>query len=470
MEKIVQYPFEVPPITSVIQRRLFTETIDALIEQNDIRLETEDSERLSELVAALAPALATPRAQTRFREQLLSFAGMLSFDEVDAVDFIALSFIRVFYHDVYEQIPAWKTVLQSGKIPLGLIESSDLSDAEWHEKIRPFVNRDDDALLVRAILSSLFPGIRAPGLLFFRDHRLALSNDFYFQRYFILGIAEDDIEDRLVSGAISRIIQGELEHPDVANYAEVLDAGDTQLSALALEKGEKFRSGQTAGSPELVRFLLSRLEARQDEDEWFASPTRALWRWLESEVFLALGHGNFTTAELQEAMSPEDLLSFIVRSIANHRVPDEEVRSALGDLNDLFLDLLANKLIPSIDSGINLPHLVDVCWWLSNGDRGDETVSGIGSNIVETFEAQDLERVIVGFVAQENFGSSDGLSPELVFREAALLRLFDLSAIRQIAERLPADRQLTQINVEDLSAENRRQFARAHVVAAEVPT
>lgn len=248
MEKIVQYPFEVPPIAEVIQRRLFTETINAFIDQNGVVVGDSDIQRLSELVAVLAPTLATARAHTRFREQLLTFAGMLSFPEIDAIDYIALSFIRVFYHDVYDKLSAWKSELQSGKTAFGFLESGDLSDADWEEKIRPLVNHSGDVLLVKVVLSSLFPGIVAPRLLYYREHPRALANDLYFQRYFILGIAEDDVEDRIVSHAIGRIIDGDLNQIDVLNYTLIIDGGDKQRAALALEKGEQFRRSRSMGS------------------------------------------------------------------------------------------------------------------------------------------------------------------------------------------------------------------------------
>lgn len=466
MEKIVQYPFEVPPIAGVVQRRLFTKTIDDLIKQNDISLDTLDSERLSELVSVLAPALITPRAQTRFREQLLSFAGMLSFDEIDSVDYVALSFVRVFYHDVYEQLPAWKGALQSGTIPLGFLDSSDLSDDDWYKLIRPLVNRDDDALLAKALLSSLFPGIQAPGLLMFREHPLALSNDLYFERYFILGIAEDDVEDRLISNAVIRIIQGDLEQGDVSVFAAIIDSTDAQRAALALEKGHQFRGGETGGSPALVRFLLDRLAARPEEDDYFASPKRALRRWLDAELLIALKSENLTIIDLQGIMSSKELLSFIVRSIVNRRIPDSDTRTTFGGLEAYLTAILESNLISALDSGINLPQLVDVCWWLRNGEDDSETLVPIGSKIVETLSENELERVIIGFVNQENWVGSDGLSPELGFQNAPLRRLFNAAALRQIAAKLPANRQLAEIDTEDVSSQNKRDFALASLAAA----
>ncbi|WP_216638148.1 P-loop NTPase fold protein, partial [Mycobacterium sp. 1423905.2] len=51
MEKIVQYPFEVPPIAGIIQRRLLTDTITELIEKLDIRLNSMHADRFSDYIA-----------------------------------------------------------------------------------------------------------------------------------------------------------------------------------------------------------------------------------------------------------------------------------------------------------------------------------------------------------------------------------------------------------------------------------
>jgi predicted KAP-like P-loop ATPase len=139
MEKIVQYPFEVPPIAPVIQRRLLSDAIIKFIDVHKIDLKEPQAERFSAFIGVLAPAFVTPRAQNRFGEQLLSFGGMLDFEEIDVVDFVTLSFLRVFYHDIYDRIPAWKSALQSGKDLLGYFDTSEISDEEWTKRIRKLV-------------------------------------------------------------------------------------------------------------------------------------------------------------------------------------------------------------------------------------------------------------------------------------------------------------------------------------------
>ncbi|CDQ45519.1 KAP family P-loop NTPase fold protein [Mycolicibacterium neoaurum] len=462
MEKIVQYPFEVPPLAAVVQRRLLTETIDELIARHGITLDAQAADRLSELVAVIAPALLTPRAQSRFREQVLAFAEMLSFAEVDAIDYVALSFIRVFHHEVYEQIAGWKVALQSGKVPLGFLDSSELSHEDWHNRIRPLVETENDVSLIMAILSGLFPGIQSQGLIFYRDHPLALSNDLYFQRYFIMGIADDDVEDRIIANAITRIVDNDVDQSDVIRFAEIIDGDDLDLAALALEKGAKFRGSHSSGSPKLVEFLIDRHNANSDGQEGFASPLRALRRWLDSEIMLALTESALTVDRLKSIMAAPDILLFATRSIASNRLSSRSPENVVADLGVYFLDILENELLSALSFGISLAYLVDTCWWFTGGDKGDERVSDIGTRIANVYQRSDLEKVIVGFVIQEDWVGSDGLSPELRFQEASFRRLFGPEATRELDGKL-LWYGASKIDTEDLSLGNRLKLARAKV-------
>jgi hypothetical protein len=108
---------------------------------------------------------------------------MLNFKEMDVVDFVALSFLRVFHHPIYDHIPSWKNALQSGKEQTGLVQEVDIDDAAWMAAIRPLVGSENDVLLVKNILGGLFSGIRS-NVLYPKEHKLALSDNAYFSGTF----------------------------------------------------------------------------------------------------------------------------------------------------------------------------------------------------------------------------------------------------------------------------------------------
>lgn len=467
MEKIVQYPFEVPPIASVIQRRLLTNTVIELIEAQDIRIKTAHTDRLSEYISILGQALETPRAQARFKEQLLSFGAMLKdFKEVDFVDFVAISFIRVFYHRVYDKIPSWRGALQSGTEG----KNPTLDDQEWIKRIRQLVDDDSDAALVKLILSGLFPGIRS-GVLYWNDHKLALSNDRYFDRYFLFGLAEDDIEDALIESAITNIVLDQLDHADVVRYEEIIDGADDQRAALAFEKSQLYRSGDVLGaSQSLVLFLFDRIKSLTDEPFFLNSPQRALWRWAEFEALSALIEGKLQVSDLLGNLAPKDVVALTVRMLRNKRYRETQIHASLQELGDYYFDRLRADIVGILDSELDLNLVVSLVVFLKN-DPGDikraarEDLRAIGQHLLDAGATEILNRVVGAMVTENRWQGRDGVSPELVFNPDTLFQLFSDDATIRLAAALPPVLPLSVIDKEDVSPENREHFARASLKA-----
>jgi hypothetical protein len=462
MEKIVQYPFEVPPIAGIIQRRLLTDTITELIEKLDIRLNSTHAERFSDYIGLLAHALATPRAHARFKEQLLAFGEMLNFKEVDVVDFVALSFLRVFHHPIYDHIPSWKNALQSGKQQTGSVQEVDMDDAGWMAAIRPLAGNEMEALLVKNILGGLFKGISST-VLYPKEHKLALSDDAYFQRYFLFGIAEDDVEDQLIDSALFNIMFGDDDNMDVMLYREILDGQYNQRAALAYEKSQRHRSGDLLGANlNLVQFLFDRMNAHRDEEPTFDSARRVLWRWVEEEAYRALADGILTVDAMRAELHPEDLLLLTVRMLRDGRHPETVSRNVLQGLGDYYHDRLTNDLDGLLDSDIDLNLVVSIVSFL----KQHIDLHTIGENLLSEDNLETLDRVVRAMVVVNQWQGADGVSPEFTFNGDTLMRLFSEAAIVRLAVRLPVAPPLSSINKEEVSPENRGYFAHAHVKAA----
>jgi hypothetical protein len=460
MEKIVQYPFEVPPVAQVIQRRILAETIIKFLDTYSVPLDPLQSDRFSEYISVLAPALSTPRAQARFGEQLMAFGAMLDFHELDVVDFVALSFLRVFYHNVYDRLPAWKKALQSGKDLLGFFDTSDISDEEWVARIRPLVNHDDDAVLVKHILAGLFSGIRS-NLLSAKEHDLALCEDKYFHRYFLFGVPEDDVADQIISSALDKIIAGEVEHDDVTRYRAILDGNNNQRAALAYEKSQKVRAEKLRrSSVNLVRFLFDRLNALPDGVPSFDSAGSVLWRWIPVETFKALSDGELTVSDiLASDLNEKDIISLASRILANSRESEESKINALAGLFDFYRNRLLTDLDAVLDSDLDFNSIVFLLSKLSGANNFYE----LGDMLLSSGDSQILDRVVRAMVTVNRWGGSDD---ELAFNAETLQRLFRTEVIVQLAALLPPAPNLSSIMAGDLSTENQADFARAHLRAA----
>lgn len=456
MEKIVQYPFEVPPIAPVIQRRLLIDAINKFLEAYKIGLNELQLERFSSFVGVLAPGFATPRAQKRFGEQLLSFGGMLNFGEIDVVDFVALSFLRVFYHDIYDRIPVWKGALQSGKDLVGF-HSSEITDEEWTARIRELVAHDDDAVLVKRVLAGLFSGIKSDSLSA-KDHDLALSDDTYFHRFFLFGIPENDVEDRLIRSAIIALFVGNYTDPDVTRYQEILDGDDNQLAALAYEKSQRFRSDKLKEpNVNLVSFLFDRLKALGDDIPSFDSAGSVLWRWVPSETLKCLISGELTAADIfARGLTETTVLRLAGRMLASGRIADDTKLKALEGFSAIYHDRLVNDIGGVLDSDLDFNSVVSLVSRVS----GEQYLRDFGDVLMSSGDSALLDRVVRAMVTVNRWPGGEN---ELVFNSETLTRLFRLEAIRQLVELLPAPVGLALIKNYDLSPENQADFARASV-------
>lgn len=463
MEKIVQYPFEVPPIAQVIQRRMLTETIERFLKAVGVSLDPLQAERFSELIGLLAPALITPRAQARFREQLLSFGGMLDFKEIDPVDFVALSFLRVFYHNIYDQLPIWKTALQSGQNLIGLFDTSEISDEDWLGRIRPLVNQDNDAVLVKDVLASLFNGIKS-NLTYARQHDLALNDNTYFHRYFLFGVPEDDVPDQLILSALTNILAGNLDHDDVARYREILDGDDDQLAALAYDKGQRLRSGKLKDpSASLVLFLFERLKALANVIPSFASAGNVLWRWVPVETFESLAARQIDASAVTGAGLADELTLLLVgRMLSNSRYSVDLKRSVLQQFLEIYSERLTSDISGVLDSELDFNSVVYVVATLSANDN----FHALGDTLLDDNDSQLLDRVVQAMVTVNHWGGGED---ELVFNSDTLLRLFRNEVLIQLADLLPDAPKVSSIDINNSTPDNRRNFARANVKAIVEP-
>jgi hypothetical protein len=459
MEKIVQYPFEVPPIAGVAKRRLLTETVEVLLTDNDIDLKESDAARGSELIAILAPALATPRAHSRFREQLMSYAAMLSFREIDVLDFIALTFLRVFHHDVFDVIPVWKEDLQSGKRRGSLTSSEDMTGADWGQQLEPLV-RNSDTATPQSVLSFLFPEVLLNGYSYNAEHERALSNDNYFQRYFVLGVADDDIEDALVETAVEKILHGTPAVDEVARLAVTLDSHDAQLAALAYEKCEKLRPRGVDPSVALVEFLLHRIQHRRGEEASSLSPAAVLWRWFTKEMFSAMTHDLVDMNQVLTWLGEDETVWLLMRIQRDRNNPANQIIRIFKDFAVHYRQQILLGLPGILETRGRLITLLTL---LVKAD-GQDSIVGILDEPVGQDGAVFTD-VIGSLVGVNEWMGGSTVEPELVFHKDLFNLAFSLEERTKHLALLPESRPLSEIDNENTDPANINEYGIAYVKA-----
>ena len=193
MEKIVQYQLPVPSLTEQQILERLDEELVAALNDGDRQVPDEQYARLSSLSEALEAQLTTPRAIGRFVAHVRMHLALLPVGEVNDVDLILLTLIRVQFPDLYRALPSWSRELTGGVKTRSYLASfgKDRPQPEWEKLMGTVAERHrEDA---REVMEELFPVMGRR----FVSHARAqgISDADYFARYFAQGIPEDDVSD-----------------------------------------------------------------------------------------------------------------------------------------------------------------------------------------------------------------------------------------------------------------------------------
>ncbi|WP_320536651.1 P-loop NTPase fold protein [Pseudarthrobacter sp. IC2-21] len=279
MEKIVQYPFEVPPTPMVVRRRWSRQILDE-VSPADETIAGLHAEHREELVRILASGLETPRAAERLREQMLSLSGLVADAEVDAFDFTALTWLRIAHHQV------WDEIRRKSDEYLSWRESDSVETHQRRmERVESLVVRGH-AKPVQDAVSYLFEPMGVMGALAGRQGRMQKAR--YFDRYFQVGLADDDVSERKTQNALRELSNGIGGTPEIAALKAIILGQDVERSALALEVAGNLRSASLTTSLAILDYVEDICSNLKLSGKLHPFRLSTAERWLAKEIFLAL--------------------------------------------------------------------------------------------------------------------------------------------------------------------------------------
>ena len=203
MEKIVQYPLSIPPLlTSQIVRMLDVGLTEILTQK---RVETSfDKQRFGDIILKTMPSqLATPRAVDRFLAQVREQIRAHDLNEVNDVDLILATFLRVQFPDVFAKLQSRKADLTKLASSYVGFEARKEKQADWDDLLT-ILEREEDRRDAMSVLGALFPAVRGNNLSRVAAGRFAHHD--YFDRYLAQTIPEGDIPDALFSHALEWLV------------------------------------------------------------------------------------------------------------------------------------------------------------------------------------------------------------------------------------------------------------------------
>lgn len=225
MEKIVQYPLVMPPLLTGKIVSMIAEGLSAILGPQ--RVDHFEAQRFSSTLTKTMPSqLKTPRAIERFLAQVELQFGMHDPFEINDVDLILATFIRVQFPDVFARLQRWKSELTNSSVSFG---RRDAAGPDWNELLDVLDEKQDkkDAL---ETLSRIFPVVTSKGSGRAATGRFAHPD--YFDRYLAQAIPEDDIPDASIESAL----RSAAHQNDGSVLKAFLMSSDEERVTLALSK------------------------------------------------------------------------------------------------------------------------------------------------------------------------------------------------------------------------------------------
>lgn len=224
LEKIVQYPYMLPPLQEAQIDAALRQSLTGLAQTHRIRLTDEASPWTDPVEIAIdqIPEMCRRRFTLRTINRLTSQADVLlslvDAGEIDFVDAVLITYLRLHHHAIYQRLPRWRADLVSSP-SLQTIYFSDREDkVDWTQRISGVLgeNADPDEVksLVR-LLTAIYPrvGLRLSARTL---KSCPASSPDYFARYLAFTIPVGDVADADIRLEVDYLCQrGELRASSV---------------------------------------------------------------------------------------------------------------------------------------------------------------------------------------------------------------------------------------------------------------
>lgn len=270
LEKIVQYPLDIPPAQETQLRALLDEGLASLFPNDADGIISDDRGRFHLLFEQdLKRFLTTARSVKRFIAQARHYHALVS-EHVDTSDFLALTFLRLHFPTVYGALPAWRNELTSPQ-DTSTVEARKQVEEVWAQRLdEANVTLKDERVALLHVLRTLFPpafgGSTSAGF------TRRVNNPHYFDRYFVFGLPEGDISDTKVRAEF--FAAAHLVSWDKQDYIDTFTSPSENVRQLAISKVESLVvDAVTQDVPGLTRFViwLMNRETETDPRYMFAS-------------------------------------------------------------------------------------------------------------------------------------------------------------------------------------------------------
>jgi hypothetical protein len=194
MEKIVQYPLALPPLLAhQVIRRLQAGFTEALHGRS---VASGHSSRIEGVQDLFVRQLSTPRSIDRYLAQVRFVLSMHAPGETDETDLLLVTLLHMQFPAVYARLSRWRGHLTGRRTISDLFEVQGTRAPDFGP-LFDGLDGDDLADATR-LVQELFPTAREGS----SREAPHISNHFYFDRYLVHMVPEDDIADAVIASAL----------------------------------------------------------------------------------------------------------------------------------------------------------------------------------------------------------------------------------------------------------------------------
>ncbi|MDF2915801.1 MAG: hypothetical protein K0S70_18 [Microbacterium sp.] len=400
MEKIVQHPFEVPPVPIVTRRGWCRAIVDAhcgVTVSDD--LDNYYLEQKEELISILADGIETPRSARRLKEQLDSLASLTAEAELDGLDFIALTWLRLMQHAV------WEDVRTRSDRYLGWSENESSELPNTRMEHLPSIGMRGQSIVVARVLQFLFIRTTAGSL---AGRKRRLHNERYFDRYFVVSLTEADVSERLIEMALAEVISGATATPEMNTLRAIMVGSDGERGALAIELVAAARKDTDTTSRPLLSFIRG---LRADISMIFRDPyarASTVERWLALEAERAIRLGAISASEFVDEFGYRQLVRAGYAARRLHRADLESVRVPYDQAIALWVEQVQEGGMSGVGESSDVAVMTAFAQAFDDASHRGFLAELVG-------DVNDLVRIAEVFVDLEQWVGSD-IHYEITFR------------------------------------------------------
>lgn len=406
MEKIVQYPMSMPPLLTGKIVKMLDAGLTEILTLERVE-ESFDKNRFGRIVLTTMPSqLSTPRAIERFLAQVREQFRIHDLGEMNDVDLILATFLRVQFPDLFGRLQRWKNELTSGSVGAIFASSFEKKAPEW-DQLLSIVEDGEDRRDARTVLETLFPVIADKNAARSKVGRMAHPE--YFDRYLAQTIPEGDIPDTVIGRALSDAAAG-----DPGPIRALICADDEELVTLALSKirvrypdiAKPWAHGGADPGPVTIKLLevgMALVGELEDRTIGWTSTLRQTMFWMED--LLALILDGDPTADVDSALMVCDRVDRRAHVVADAVADQDQLRpethealyNALArEVDRLFPLLIEDLRLGDASEGVHgSGYLYGLVGRVGRMDEFQQAVRG-GIEAGE-FTAQDVGARLVGF-------------------------------------------------------------------------